>query len=75
MAATALIFFFVAPLIDLVMPNFHFTNPVTDVYLSINMEMEITLEWCDRISDFNCSLHGHPTCDKAMEKIKRRNVM
>lgn len=35
MAATALIFFFVAPLIDLVMPNFHFTNPVTDVYLSI----------------------------------------
>ncbi|MCM2990926.1 type VII secretion protein EsaA [Bacillus safensis] len=34
-AATALIFFFVAPLIDLVMPNFHFTNPVTDVYLSI----------------------------------------
>ena len=28
-------FFFVAPLIDLVMPNFHFTNPVTDVYLSI----------------------------------------
>ncbi|PRS41700.1 type VII secretion protein EsaA [Bacillus sp. NMCC4] len=35
MAATALIFFFVAPLIDLVMPNFYFTNPVTDVYLSI----------------------------------------
>ncbi|WHX74583.1 type VII secretion protein EsaA [Bacillus safensis] len=35
MAATALIFFFVAPLIDLVMPNFHFINPVTDVYLSI----------------------------------------
>lgn len=35
MAATALIFFFVAPLIDLVMPNFHFTNPVTDVYMSI----------------------------------------
>ncbi|MEH7633557.1 type VII secretion protein EsaA [Bacillus pumilus] len=35
MAATGLIFFFVAPLIDLVMPNFHFTNPVTDVYLSI----------------------------------------
>ncbi|WP_144556511.1 type VII secretion protein EsaA [Bacillus pumilus] len=35
MAATSLIFFFVAPLIDLVMPNFHFTNPVTDVYLSI----------------------------------------
>ncbi|MBW0257557.1 integrase [Bacillus sp. F2HM] len=35
MAATALIFFFVAPLIDLVMPNFHFTNPVTDLYLSI----------------------------------------
>ncbi|MCY7675493.1 type VII secretion protein EsaA [Bacillus safensis] len=35
MAATALIFFFVAPLIDLVMPNFHFSNPVTDVYLSI----------------------------------------
>lgn len=35
MAVTALIFFFVAPLIDLVMPNFHFTNPVTDVYLSI----------------------------------------
>ncbi|WP_436853204.1 type VII secretion protein EsaA [Bacillus altitudinis] len=35
MAATTLIFFFVAPLIDLVMPNFHFTNPVTDVYLSI----------------------------------------
>ncbi|WP_368931076.1 type VII secretion protein EsaA [Bacillus pumilus] len=35
MAATALIFFFVAPLIDLVMPNFHFTNPVADVYLSI----------------------------------------
>ncbi|GLF91991.1 ESX secretion system protein YueB [Bacillus safensis] len=35
MASTALIFFFVAPLIDLVMPNFHFTNPVTDVYLSI----------------------------------------
>ncbi|MCS3483332.1 type VII secretion EsaA-like protein [Bacillus sp. JUb11] len=35
MAATVLIFFFVAPLIDLVMPNFHFTNPVTDVYLSI----------------------------------------
>lgn len=35
MAATALIFFFIAPLIDLVMPNFHFTNPVTDVYLSI----------------------------------------
>lgn len=35
MAATALIFFFVAPLIDLVMPNFYFINPVTDVYLSI----------------------------------------
>ncbi|MGM0815060.1 MAG: type VII secretion protein EsaA [Bacillota bacterium] len=35
MAATALIFFFIAPLIDLVMPNFHFTNPVTDVYMSI----------------------------------------
>ncbi|OLP63476.1 hypothetical protein BACPU_31300 [Bacillus pumilus] len=35
MAATALIFFFVAPLIELVMPNFHFTNPVTDVYMSI----------------------------------------
>ncbi|WP_353854673.1 type VII secretion protein EsaA [Bacillus sp. Bos-x628] len=35
MATAALIFFFVAPLIDLVMPNFNFTNPVTDVYLSI----------------------------------------
>ncbi|MFS0655557.1 type VII secretion protein EsaA [Bacillus sp. 179-C3.3 HS] len=35
MATTALIFFFVAPLIDLVMPNFYFTNPVTDVYMSI----------------------------------------
>lgn len=35
MAATALIFFFVAPLIDLVLPNFHFINPVTDVYMSI----------------------------------------
>ncbi|MDR0125380.1 type VII secretion protein EsaA [Bacillus zhangzhouensis] len=48
MAATALIFFFVAPLIDLVMPNFHFTNPVTDVYMSIqygngdNLGMGIT---------------------------------
>ncbi|MGE6629926.1 type VII secretion protein EsaA [Bacillus sp. NPDC077027] len=34
-AATVLIFFFVAPLIDLVMPNFYFTNPVTDIYISL----------------------------------------
>lgn len=69
MAATALIFFFVAPLIDLVMPNFYFTNPVTDVYLSIQY---------GNGDHFGMGVIGlviltvlfilHPACDKAMER-------